>query len=112
VIYEIRNYHFDPARFDEYKAWAQEKALPYLSKELDLLGFWVGDDAEVTGAAMDDMGSANITWIIRWPDRATRDAEFERIFTGEDWGEIFKDVPGGLESYKRMEAKFTENMLT
>jgi len=28
MIYEIRNYHFDPQRFDEYKAWAKEKALP------------------------------------------------------------------------------------
>lgn len=111
MIYEIRNYHFDPARFEEYKAWAKDKALPFLSKELDLVGFWTGDDAEITGAPMDDMGSANITWIIRWPDRATRDARFEEVFTGDAWGEIFKDVPGGLESYKRMEAKFTEDLL-
>ena len=111
MIYEIRNYHFDPERFDEYKAWAKDKALPFLSKELDLVGFWAGDDSEVVGAPMDDMGSANITWIIRWPDRATREEVFDRVFTGEAWGEIFSEVPGGLESYKRMEAKFTEDML-
>ena len=111
MIYEIRNYHFDPARFEEYKAWATDKALPFLAKELDLVGFWAGDDAEVTGTPMDDMGSANLTWIIRWPDRATRDARMEEVFTGAAWGEIFEDVPGGMESYKRMEAKFTENLL-
>ena len=111
MLYEIRNYHFDPQRFEEYKAWAKDKALPFLQRELDLVGFWAGDDSEVTGAPMDDMGSANITWIIRWPDRAARDAKFETVFTGAEWEEIFTEVPGGLESYKRMEAKFTEDLL-
>ncbi len=113
MIYEIRNYHFDPARFEEYKAWAKDKALPFLDRELDLVGFWANTDAdnEVNGAPMDDMGSANITWIIRWPDRATRDSTMATVFTGEAWGEIFKDVPGGMDSYQRMEAKFTESLL-
>ena len=33
------------------------------------------------------------------------------VFTGDDWGKIFANVPGGLDSYKRMEAKFTEALL-
>ncbi len=113
MIYEIRNYHFDPARFDEYKSWAREKALPFLDEHLDLVGFWANLDepAEVNGAPMDDMGSANITWVIRWPDRATRDEQMASVFTGDAWGAIFNDVPGGIESYKRMEAKFTEALL-
>lgn len=112
MIYEIRNYHFDPQRFDEYKAWAKAKALPFLDRELDLVGFWAtADDSEVTGEPMDDLGSANITWIIRWPDRETRDASMGTIFGGDEWGEIFADVPGGLASYQRMEAKFTEALL-
>jgi hypothetical protein len=28
-MFEIRNYHFDPARFDEYKKWAETLAVPY-----------------------------------------------------------------------------------
>ena len=112
MIYEIRNYHFDPQRFEEYKAWAKEKALPFLDRELDLVGFWAtAGDSEVTGAPMDQLGSANITWIIRWPDRETRDASMGTIFGRDDWGEIFADVPGGRESYQRMEAKFTEALL-
>ena len=112
MLYEIRNYHFKPERFDEYKTWAREKALPFLDRELDLVGFWATNaDSEVNGAAMDDLGSANITWIIRWPDRGTRDKTMAEVFTGDEWDAIFKDVPGGLESYLRMEAKFTENLL-
>ncbi len=113
MIYEIRNYHFKPELFEAYKQWAKEKALPFLDRELDLVGFWASTDAEteVTGAPMDELGSANITWIIRWPDRETRDATFGSVFTGDAWGEVFKDVPGGLESYIRMEAKFTEPLL-
>lgn len=113
MIYEIRNYHFEPALFEDYKVWAKEKALPFLDQALDLVGFWANldEESEVNGEPMDAMGSANITWIIRWPDRATRDETMASVFTGEEWGAIFADVPGGLASYKRMEAKFTEALL-
>ncbi len=112
MIYEIRNYHFEPTLFEDYKSWARDKALPFLSRELDLVGFWVIEgDSEVTGEPMDAMGSANITWIIRWSDRETRDQTMAGVFTGEEWGEIFATVPGGMGSYKRMEAKFTEDLL-
>jgi hypothetical protein len=112
LIYEIRNYHFDPARFEEYKAWAKSAALPYLQRELDLVGFWAtAGETEITGAPMDDLGSANITWIIRWPNRATRDEEFPKRMGTDEWAKIFADVPGGIESYKRMEAKFTEALI-
>ena len=113
MIYEIRNYHFDPEQFEEYKAWAQDHALPYLSRELDLVGFWANSDIpnEVVGAPMDDMGSANITWIIRWPDKNTRDEQFPAKFGTDEWTQIFSQVPGGMDSYHRMEAKFTESLL-
>ena len=113
MIYEIRNYHFKPDRFDEYKAWARDQALPFLNKELDLVGFWTNlpDASDITGAPMDELGSANITWVIRWPDKAARDATMGSVFTGDEWGKIFENVPGGMESYIRMESKFAENLL-
>ena len=111
-MYEIRNYHFKPELFEQYKAWAKDKALPFLDRELDLVGFWATEgESEVTGADMDDLGSANITWIIRWPDRETRDQTMSTVFTGEEWDAIFQHIPGGIESYQRMVAKFTENPL-
>ncbi|NJN51697.1 MAG: hypothetical protein HC809_07865 [Gammaproteobacteria bacterium] len=68
MIYEIRNYHFEPTRFDAYKTWARAKALPYLKRNLNLIGFWANISApsEVLGTPTDPLGSANITWILGW----------------------------------------------
>ena len=110
MMYEVRNYHFDPELFEGYKTWARDLAAPFLNRELDLVGFWANTDAdiEVNGAPLDELGSANITWIIRWPDKQTRDDAWERVLNSEEWAAIFAKVPGGLESYKRIEVKFTE----
>ena len=112
MIYEIRNYHFDPDRFDEYKVWAREEALPFLRAHIDLVDFWVecGISPEITGPPLNALGSANITWVIRWQDKADRDARFGPLMAGPEWKEIFSRVPGGIESYRRMEAKFFESM--
>jgi len=113
MLYEIRNYHFDPDQFTAYKKWAREQALPYIDKTLELVGFWATteEDSEVTGVEMDQLGSANITWILKWPDKATRDADFAKAFGSDEWRKIFDQVPGGLQSYRRMEAKFTESLI-
>ena len=93
MIYEIRNYHFNPARLEEYKTWAKEKALPFLDRELDLVGFWANaGDSEVLGEPMDILGSANITWIIRWPDRETRDANgpYSKQMSGARYSQMYQ----------------------
>jgi hypothetical protein len=110
MIFEIRNYHFDPARFDAYKAWAEREAIPYLARELDLVGFWVNtpDAAEVVGRAHDELGTANVTWIIRWRDQAQRNDVMPRLFATPEWNDIFSRVPGGMPSYLRIESKFAE----
>ena len=109
MIYEIRNYHYEPSRMTEYRAWAADKALPYIREHFDLLGFWVSTDepAEVTGKPLDELGSATVTWILRWPDIATRHEQFPKQFGTDEWKAIMADNPG-LENYHRMEAKFTE----
>jgi len=72
MIYEIRNYHFRPDLIDAYKAWAKAEAIPHLASQLDVLGFWINskDAHEVNGAPQDHLGTANVTWIIRWRDLA------------------------------------------
>ena len=108
MIVEIRNYHFDPARIDDYRVWATELAVPHLKAELDLVGFWINTAAEpeITGAPHDDLGTANVTWILRWDDLETRSKTMDRVFSSDRWKEIFAKVPGGRESYRRTEAKF------
>ena len=38
---EIRSYHYDPAKFEAYKVWAVEEAVPFLKANLDIIGFWM-----------------------------------------------------------------------
>jgi hypothetical protein len=111
-IYEIRNYHFDPALISEYEAWARDDALPYIREKVDVVGFWVyaGIDAELGGAPLDEMGSANVTWIIRWNSKAERDEQMKQVFSGPAWDVIFAKVPGGGKSYRRVEAKFFKGL--
>ena len=110
MIYEFRNYHFRPDLFEAYKAWAGDRALPYLRANLNIVGFWVSRDIppEINGAAMDDLGSANIRWIIAWESMDQRAQEMPKALASDEWNQIFADVPGGIESYLRMEANFME----
>ena len=113
MIFEIRNYHFNPDLLDAYKDWARSEAIPYLSKQVDVIGFWVttSDDPEIRGQAQDELGTANVTWIIRWDDLAQRNEQLPRVLSGPEWSDIFSRVPGGFASYLRIEAKFAESLV-
>lgn len=113
MIYEIRNYYFEPSRFAAYKVWAKTGAMGYLKRNLNVLGFWANAEPkpEVTGQPMDSLGSANITWIIGWDDLSKRKATLDRVFATPEWQAIFAEVPGGRASYLRIECKFTESLM-
>ncbi len=112
MIFEIRNYHFNPALFESYKQWAKSEATPYLFSKLDIVGFWVNtsDEPEVRGQPQDDLGSANITWIIRWNDMEHRNRVLPDVLSSPEWQTIFTRVPGGRASYLRIESKFAESL--
>jgi hypothetical protein len=40
-LYEIRDYHFDPEYFEEYKKWAAEKGGPFFRSRWDVVGIWL-----------------------------------------------------------------------
>lgn len=109
MIHEIRNYHFEPVRMAEYREWAEQHAVPYLRRDLDVVGFWISTDEPplTSGRPLDDLGSANVTWIIRWKDMAERHLQWERAFSSDEWAAIMEHHPG-LEHYLRIESKFTE----
>lgn len=111
-IYEIRNYHFDPARFDEYAEVATGEYIRYLREHLDIVGFWIesGIPAEVRGAEQDELGPANVTWVIRWASKEERDEKLPEVLGTPEWREIFADVPGGGASYLRIESRFMESL--
>ena len=112
MIFEIRNYHFKPDLLSAYKRWAGDEAMPYLSRELDVVGFWVStsDEAEIRGEPHDALGVANVTWIIRWEDLVQRNSTQPQVFSAPEWEDIFSRVPGCVDSYLRIEAKFAESL--
>ncbi|MDE2945392.1 MAG: hypothetical protein OXT63_14475 [Gemmatimonadota bacterium] len=112
AIYEIRNYHFDPARFEEYSEVAKGEYIRYLRKHLDIVGFWIesGIPAEVRGAEQDELGPANVTWVIRWASKEQRDEKLPQVLGTPEWREIFAEVPGGGASYFRIESRFMESL--
>ena len=109
-LFEVRNYNFRPDLLADYRAWAENDAIPYLAQNLDVVGFWFGTDvpSEITGAPLDDLGSANVSWIIRWDDMEHRAEQMGVVFATEEWADIFSRVPGGPESYLRIESRFME----
>ena len=109
-VFEVRSYHIDPDRLDEYRTWVEQHGLPYLREHLDVVGFWIGQDepSEITGPPLDELGSANVTWIIEWPSKAARDTGMAGVFSTEEWGEIFARLPAGRDTYLRIEARFLE----
>ena len=109
MIFEIRNYHYEPRLIEEYKDWAVAKALPYIRANLDVLGFWVNvsEPPQIAGKPLDELGSATVTWIIRWLDIATRHDVMSKVFGGDEWRQIMAANPG-QENYHRTEVKFAE----
>lgn len=112
AIYEIRNYHFDPARYEEYAEVAKGDYIRYLREHLDIVGFWIesGVPAEVRGAEQDELGPANVTWVIRWASKEERDEKLPAVLGTPEWREIFAEVPGGGASYLRIESRFMSSL--
>lgn len=111
-LYEIRSYHFAPELLSEYRQWVDQDALPYLASHVDVVGFWIasGDEPEVGGAALDELGSANVTWIIRWDSMAQRAEVWPKVTSGEEFEAIIGKVPGGRTSYRRAESRFANSV--
>ena len=40
-MFEIRCYHYLPEKFEAYKKWAIDEAVPFLKENLDVVGFWI-----------------------------------------------------------------------
>jgi hypothetical protein len=112
MIYEIRDYHYRPDIFDDYRRWAAD-AVPVLRKHMDVLGFWVdaGIAPEISGSRPLDspIGSANVTWIIRWESKEVRDQAFSDLLAADDWKSVWSRHPDA-NGYLQMSARFMDEM--
>ena len=107
-LYEIRDYHIAPEQLDNYKTWITNHGLPHIRQHMHVVGFWLQGEVEgeVSGVPMDDMGSANVSWVIRWDSRAQRDETMAAVFGTPAWQDIFSRFPGGSDAYQRVEIRF------
>jgi hypothetical protein len=112
-LYEIRDYTIAAEWFDRYVQWAREHAVPWIAGNLDVVGFWVhqGEPPVVGGSnpVVSPNGQPNVTWILRWPDRATRDVEFARAFGSDGWAVVWRKHPNP-DAYVHMNARFFERL--
>ena len=110
-MFEIRSYHYDPSKFNAYKKWALDDAVPFLKANLNIVGFWLdnGKAPEVSGAdpAPSKHGAANVTWIIHWESEADRDENFGKIMGGAEWQEIWARHPDA-DGYLQTESRFAD----
>ena len=112
-FFEVRSYHFKPELFEAYKDWARNEAVPFISNKMDMVGFWVdlpNEPPVVIGEVPDPLGHANITWIIRFNDRAHCDQVWKDILGSDEWKDLFSRVPGGPAGYLRIESRFMDSL--
>jgi hypothetical protein len=113
MLFEIRNYYVKPDLLEAYKAWGRSEAIPYLSQQLDVVGFWfITKDAppEIHGEPQDELGPATVTWIIRWNDVAHRNDLMRRLLSSAAWTDIVSRRPGGSATYLRTESRYAESL--
>ena len=111
MIDEIRQYHYDPEKFDVYKVWALREAIPFLKANLNIVGFWLdsGEPPQIRGRCPMELplGSANVTWIIRWKDMEERETGMPKVLQSDGWKDIWSRHPDA-SGYLQMESKFAE----
>lgn len=112
-MFEIRDYHYRRDLFDEYKKWA-EVAVVVLRDKLDVVGFWIDEgeiEPEIAGSAPIDspIGTANVTWIIRWDSKEARDTIMQSAFSGEAWDAVMAKHPDP-NGYLQVSSRFMEEM--
>ena len=106
---EIRDYTIEPEHFAAYEEWATSLAVPWLRANLVVVDFWLdnGLPAEVSGSApeVSSNGQPNVCWIIRWPDKASRDAGMKGLGLNEEWKTIWAKHPCP-DAYLQMNSRF------
>ena len=66
-----------------------------------------GEESQLFGADPRpcEHGPANVIWIIRWRDRAERDAAWDELWNDDDWNGLWARHPG-FEGYRQLSVRF------
>lgn len=84
-LYEMRTYHAAPGKMDAVHARFRDHACRLLKKHgMEAIGFWVPMDEK-------DGAGATLTWVLQWPDRATREKAWEEFKADPEWKAAFQE---------------------
>jgi NIPSNAP protein len=82
MVYELRGYDIDPDRWDEYLAWAENRAFPVLFEtfQFRLVGIWqaVAKEGEASPAT-------NLQYILAWESEAEMRERWAAVFASDAW---------------------------
>jgi len=110
---EIRDYTIEPQWWDAYKKWLIEDAAPCLKRKFDIIDFWISGDVEAEVSGSDPKpsphGQPQVCWIIRWANKAARDAGFAGLMKDEEWQAVWAKHPNP-NAYLQMNGRFMESV--
>ena len=68
-----------------------------------------GEPPEVSGSnpVVSPNGQPNVTWIIKWDSRETREKEFPATMSSDEWKEIWAKHPNE-NAYLHLNVRFME----
>jgi hypothetical protein len=113
MLFEIRNYHYDPSKFEAYTRWGKGEAKTFLEAHLDIVGIWfdIGEPPEFGGEdpTPSQHGAPNVTWIIRWESMEHRNQGHKELSENQEWQEIWSRHPDP-NGYLHMQVTFAEQI--
>ncbi len=91
MIYELRSYWIDPAVYDTYIDWVNQKAQPLQREKFGfrVVGFWTvgGQDGTIDG------DPPNVIWMCAWESREERDRVWTILRASPEWAAIREGMP-------------------
>lgn len=115
MLYEIRNYYYDPDTLDAYRQWGSDEDVKSIMEAyMDIVGFWVdhGEPAIFGGEdpTPSDHGVPTLTYIIRWESMEHRHRGWNDLREDPRWKDAWTRHPNP-NGYLHTQATFTEALV-
>jgi len=114
MIFEIRDYTIEDEWFDDYVLWAEKYFIPFVTKRINVIDFWVntGIEAEIDGSnpIITPNGQPNISWIARYKNKNERDEFYNSLKSDKEWGNIWDKHPK-KNSYIHENSRFFKSLI-
>jgi hypothetical protein len=112
MIFEIRNYYYDPNSLEAYQQWgSNEDVKSIMDEHMDIVGFYVDSGEPTIFGGVDPTpsphGTPTLTYIIRWESMEHRNRGWKELSENPKWKDAWTrhHNPNG---YLHTQATFTE----